>query len=100
MKTTSNSIHKSALAGIAALFVFTGAANNLWADDGDWDANHHYYRDKPAIGMNRTITVLLFSTRVTTGIGTAVGRFAYLSMWIKGSIRAITCSCECGYGAT
>ena len=46
MKTTSNSIHKSALAGIAALFVLTGAANNLWAHDGDWDEHHHYYRDK------------------------------------------------------
>ena len=46
MKTISNSIHRSVLAGIAVLFVFTGAANNLWAHDGDWDTNHHYYRDK------------------------------------------------------
>ncbi|MCE0496599.1 MAG: hypothetical protein LV481_01445 [Methylacidiphilales bacterium] len=45
MKTSSNSMHKIILAGMAALFVLTGAANNLWAHDGQWDSRHHYYRD-------------------------------------------------------
>jgi hypothetical protein len=29
---------------MAALFILIGAANNLWAHDGEWDSNHHYYR--------------------------------------------------------
>jgi len=44
MKTTSKSVHKIVLAGLAGLFVLTGAAN-LWADGGQWDSRHHYRRD-------------------------------------------------------
>ena len=45
MKTITGSLHTSVLTGIAAIFVLTGAANNLWAHDGQWDANQHHYRD-------------------------------------------------------
>jgi len=45
MKTTSPSVHKIVLAIMAALFVATGAATQLWAHDGQWDSRHHYYRD-------------------------------------------------------
>jgi hypothetical protein len=44
MKTPSNSIRKTVLAALAALFVLT-SATTLWAHDGQWDARHHYFRD-------------------------------------------------------
>ena len=45
MKKISNSIHKNVLAMMITLIALTGAANKLWAHDGQWDTRHHYYRD-------------------------------------------------------
>jgi hypothetical protein len=44
MKIVSPSVFKYAFSALVALFVFTGATN-LWAHDGQWDSNHHFYHN-------------------------------------------------------